>query len=177
MTRPPFFFLVVSALLLFPVLCHADLGDRRSADRGRSLFEMLFSGGGKRTVAPGGIEYDPRMIEAADIAMDRARSRSIRRCWRYVKRALLAAEVVDRYPGTVYAKSAGNELRSNFGFKRIPVDCPFEAPVGSVLVYGGRGAGHVEIRTREGFVSDFASAKPSPRPLIGVYVKPRADRS
>ena len=45
-------------------------------------------------------------------------------------------------------------------------------PVGSVLVYGGRGAGHVEIRTDDGFVSDFKSNKPSKRPLIGVYIKP-----
>jgi hypothetical protein len=31
----------------------------------------------------------------------------------------------------------------------------------------------VEFRTRLGFVSDFVSLKPSPRPLIGIYVKPR----
>ena len=31
-------------------------------------------------------------------------------------------------------------------------------PLGSVLVYGGKGAGHVELRTAKGFVSDFASA-------------------
>ena len=47
-------------------------------------------------------------------------------------------------------------------------------PVGSVLVYGGRGAGHVEIRTEGGFVSDFVSRTPSERPLVGVYVKPPA---
>jgi hypothetical protein len=46
------------------------------------------------------------------------------------------------------------------------------APVGSVLVYGGRGAGHVEFRTKQGFVSDFSTPNPSKRPLIGVYVKP-----
>jgi hypothetical protein len=52
------------------------------------------------------------------------------------------------------------------------VNDPHAAPVGAVLVYGGRGAGHVEIRTETGFVSDHASLKPSPRPLIGVFVKP-----
>ena len=32
-------------------------------------------------------------------------------------------------------------------------------------------AGHVEIRTKNGFVSDFRSKTPSKRPLIGVYAK------
>jgi hypothetical protein len=41
-----------------------------------------------------------------------------------------------------------------------------------VLVYGSRrAAGHVEIRTRTGFVSDFENKKPSKRPLIGVFAK------
>jgi len=39
-------------------------------------------------------------------------------------------------------------------------------------VYGARkAAGHVEIRTVDGFVSDFKSSVPSPRPLVGVYTK------
>ncbi len=109
------------------------------------------------------------MIRAAEIA--EGRSRSSRRCWRYLKKALLAAEAVDSYPGTVYAKNAGGELTSKYGFKPIKVKDPYDAPVGAVLVYGGRGAGHVEIRTDDGFVSDFKSEKPSKRPLIGVYVK------
>jgi hypothetical protein len=117
-------------------------------------------------------KYDERMIRAAEIAEKRARSHSTRRCWRYVKNALLAADAVDSYPGTAYAKQAGRELSSNYGFKPIKVADPYDAPVGSVLVYGGRGAGHVEIRTDKGFVSDFKSSKPSKRPLIGVYVKP-----
>lgn len=118
-----------------------------------------------------GSKIDPRLLQAMQIAISRARSRSINRCWRYVKTALLKAEVVDRYPGTRYAKEAGQELLQ-FGFKPIQVNDPFEAPVGSILVYGGRGPGHVEFRTECGFVSDFISPNPSPRPLIGVYVKP-----
>jgi hypothetical protein len=116
-------------------------------------------------------KYDSRMIRAAKIAEDRARSSSANHCWRYVKQALLQAHVVSSYPGTAYAKQAGPEL-VRYGFKKISVKNPFKAPVGAVLVYGGRGAGHVEIRTASGFVSDFESAKPSKRPLIGVYVKP-----
>lgn len=115
---------------------------------------------------------DPRMADAVKIAESNARSRSLRLCWRYVKRALLAADLVESYPGTTYAKSAGTELSENFGFKKLPVSDPFDAPVGSVLVYGGRGAGHVELRSDDGFVSDFVSVTPSPRPLIGVYFKP-----
>jgi len=40
------------------------------------------------------------------------------------------------------------------------------------LVYDAkREAGHVEIRTETGFVSDFRSKTPSHRPLIGVFAK------
>jgi hypothetical protein len=75
-------------------------------------------------------------------------------------------------PTTPLAKQAGNELVKNHGFKKLPVSDPYEAPVGAVLVYGAkRAAGHVEIRTQEGFVSDFRSKIPSRRPLIGVFAK------
>jgi hypothetical protein len=41
-----------------------------------------------------------------------------------------------------------------------------------VLVYDAkRAAGHVEIRTEDGFVSDFRSKIPSRRPLLGVFAK------
>ena len=59
----------------------------------------------------------------------------------------------------------------DFGFKKLAVQDPYAAPIGAVLVYGGRGAGHVEIRNKTGFVSDFRAAKPSKRQLIGVYAK------
>ncbi len=118
--------------------------------------------------------YDKRMLEAAQIAADRAGAHSRSSCWRYVKTALLEAHLIDSYPKTRYAKEAGSELQGSFGFKKLPVSDPYKAPPGSVLVYGGDGAGHVEFRSKEGFVSDFISPKPSPRPLIGVYVKPRS---
>ena len=63
---------------------------------------------------------------------------------------------------------AGEQLR----LKKLPVSNPYEAPVGSVLVYGAKSAaGHVEIRTEDGFVSDFRSKIPSRRPLLGVFAK------
>lgn len=115
--------------------------------------------------------YDSRMIRAAQIAQARAHAHSTRSCWRYVKTALVAAQVIDSYPKTAYAKQAGGDLEEQ-GLKKISVTDPYKAPVGAVLVYGGKGAGHVEIRTTTGFVSDFDSPKPSSRPLIGVYIKP-----
>lgn len=122
----------------------------------------------------GKFRYDSRMLHAAQIAAARAHKHSTSRCWHYVKDALMAANAVDTRPKTEYAKQAGSELQLSFGFTKLKVTDPYLAPLGSVLVYGGRGAGHVEIRTAAGFVSDFTSVKPSSRPLLGVYVKPRA---
>lgn len=118
--------------------------------------------------------YDSRMIRAAEIAASRAQRHSSRKCWRSVKDALVAARALPNRPDTVYAKQAASELSGEYGYKRLSVSDPYRAPIGSVLVYGGRGAGHVELRTRSGFVSDFYSAKPSSRPFIGAYVKPDA---
>lgn len=115
---------------------------------------------------------DPKLMRAATIAQERARAHSRSRCWQYVKEALLASGIISSYPKTVYAKEAGRELVNNYGFKKLSVRDPFKAPVGSVLVYGAsKAAGHVEIRTQDGFVSDFRSRIPSRRPLLGVYAK------
>ncbi len=115
---------------------------------------------------------DGKLMQAATIAQERAHAHSRSMCWHYVKEALLASGVIDSRPKSELAKDAAQDLVSNYGFKRLPVGDPFAAPVGSVLVYGAnRAAGHVEIRTREGFVSDFYSKTPSPRPLLGVYAK------
>ncbi len=117
-------------------------------------------------------KYDKRMIMAAQIAAERAHAHSTSRCWSYVKNALVSANLVSSRPTTEYAKEAGDELTRKYGFKRLAINDPFAAPLGSVLVYGGKGAGHVEFRTSKGFVSDFTTDRPSRRPLIGVYVKP-----
>ena len=116
--------------------------------------------------------YDSRMLRAAEIASSRAYAHSHGSCWRYVKNALVSAGVIDSRPKSAYAKDAGQELTIDYGFKKVSCNDPFAAPPGSVLVYGGRGAGHVEFRTASGFVSDFFTPRPSNRPLIGVYVKP-----
>jgi len=122
----------------------------------------------------GRFRYDQRMIHAAEIAAARAKKHSTSRCWHYVKDALVAAHIISTRPTTTYAKEAGGELTGSFGFQKLGETDPWKAPLGSVIVYGGNGAGHVELRTAQGFVSDFVSARPSPRPLIGIYIKPRA---
>jgi hypothetical protein len=115
---------------------------------------------------------NPKLMRAATIADERAHAHSNSRCWHYVKEALVASGVVEGRPKTALAKQAGDELVRDYGFKKLPIRDPFAAPLGSVLVYNARGAaGHVEIRTKNGFVSDFRSKTPSKRPLIGVYAK------
>jgi hypothetical protein len=115
---------------------------------------------------------DPKLTRAATIAQERAHAHSRSMCWHYVKEALLASGVIDTRPKSEYARDAAQDLVSNYGFKKLSVRDPFAAPIGSVLVYGtSRSVGHVEIRTKDGFVSDFRSPTPSHRPLIGVYAK------
>lgn len=115
---------------------------------------------------------DPSLARAATIAEERAHAHSRMRCWRYVKEALLASGAVDSYPKTELARQAGDELVQHYGFKRLALRDPYQAPIGAVLVYGsGRAAGHVEIRTAHGFASDFRTPTPSRRPLIGIYAK------
>src|SRR4029453_3303558 len=115
---------------------------------------------------------DPKLRRAATIAEERARAHSLKKCWSFVKEALVAAGVVKSRPETPLAKQAGQELVNNYGFKKLPVTDPYQAPIGSVLVYGAkRAAGHVEIRTEDGFVSDFRSKTPSRRPLLGIFAK------
>ena len=128
----------------------------------------------KKIVQPFGndAKIDPKLRRAATIAEERARAHSLSKCWRYVKEALVAAGVVKSRPQTTLAKQAGQELVNKYGFKKLPVSDPYRAPVGAVLVYDAkRAAGHVEIRTENGFVSDFRSKTPSRRPLLGVFTK------
>jgi hypothetical protein len=117
-------------------------------------------------------KVDPKLVRAATIAQERAHAHSRSRCWQYVKEALVASGAVSSYPGTAYAKEAGQELVNKYGFHKTSVRDPYKAPVGAVIVYNAsNAAGHVEIRTKEGFVSDFKSRIPSPRPLVGIYTK------
>lgn len=172
---------ILQLILLFCVLSLVGPGVVRASSYSYSYYGSLYDVQSAHTVGPelqrifgpksANIRYDSRMIHAAEIAAERAHRHSTERCWHSVKNALLDAQVVPTRPTSEYAKEAGDELQGKYGFTRIRVTSPFDAPVGAVLVYGGRGAGHVEIRTATGFVSDFISPTPSPRPLLGVYVK------
>lgn len=112
---------------------------------------------------------DPKLCRAATIAQERANAHSRAQCWHYVKQALIAAGVVNSYPTSAYAYQAGEELTRVYGFKKLPVRDPYAAPLGAVLVYGGRG--HVEIRTKDGFASDYYSKNRCFYPLLAVYGK------
>jgi len=114
---------------------------------------------------------DPRLRKAASIAQERANARSRSRCWQAVKSALLDAGVIDSYPKTNYATQAGQELEHNYGFKKLPIHDQFAAPIGSVLVFGHGTEGHVVIRTRNGFVSDYWTKNRCKYPLVAVYGK------
>jgi hypothetical protein len=166
---------LAAALLLAVALCASSLAAHAddSLYDSRTVFapdpSVLHFLGPKST----GIRYDARMIRAAQIAMRRAYPQPTWRCWHYVKDALVAAQVIDSRPTSPWAKEAGEELCARYGFVKLKkVRRPWQAPVGAVLVYGGPDAGHVEIRTATGYVSDFISSTPYPRPFIGAYVKP-----
>jgi hypothetical protein len=114
---------------------------------------------------------DPRLRRAATIAQERANARSKSRCWQYVKQALFDAGVINSYPKTNYATEAGDELVQNYGFKKLPIHDQYAAPVGAVLVFGHGAAGHVVIRTKTGFASDYWTSNRCKYPLVAVYGK------
>ncbi len=114
---------------------------------------------------------DPRLRKAATIAQERANARSRSRCWQYVKTALVESGIIDSYPKSNYATEAGDELVRNYGFKRLPIQDQFAAPVGAVLVFGHGTEGHVVIRTKTGFVSDYWTSNRCKYPLVAVYGK------
>ncbi|MGZ5552284.1 MAG: hypothetical protein ACXWHF_01455 [Chthoniobacterales bacterium] len=115
----------------------------------------------------------PLLRRAVSIAEERASAHTKGRCWQYVKEALVAAGAVPSYPKTTYACDAGEELVRDFGFKRLPIHDPYAAPLGAVLVYGrgSSGKGHVELRAKNGFVSDYRSKWKCYYPLLAVYGK------
>jgi hypothetical protein len=162
--------LLTAAALL--ILSHgAQAADESLLEKGKA---RALTAEEQRAFGPksAGRQYDPRMIRAAQIARERAKPKMTWYCWRYVKNALLASGLVSSRPTSAWAKQAGAELCARYGFVRLPISDPMKAPVGAVVVYGGPDAGHVELRTEKGFVSDFFSPTPYPRPLVGVYVKP-----
>ena len=146
----------------------------------------------------GALEPGAASVRGAAAAEARVANRhSSGSCYRFVKEALQSAGVVGDYMPGVAAKGAGPALEAR-GFTNIltpgsNIHSSYDAPVGAVLVYGAApGAtdknaryGHIEIRTANGFASDYFSPRARTgaaanglegrgRVLIGVYVKPDA---
>ncbi len=150
-------------------------------------------------VTGGALAPGAASLRAADIAERRASGhKSEGACYAWVKDALLAAGATKNRLSGVPAKGAGPQLVAN-GFVNVlsqpgnTIRSPYDAPPGAILVYGAApGAtdknvkwGHIEIRTRNGFASDYFSARARTGPatnglegrgrvLIGVYIKPDA---
>ena len=178
----PRFLAISASSLLFATAAHGQMVESakarfifKDADGKTDSAEIVTKYVPKKIVHPvakADSSISPKLMRAATIAQERAHAHSREQCWHYVKAALVASGAVSSYPKTVNAKDAAKELVSSYGFKKLSVRDPYKAPVGSVLVYNNKkGAGHVEIRTKSGFASDFRSKIPSPRPLIGVYTK------
>ena len=178
----PRFLLITGTILLAASLAHGQLVTStkqkfvfRDADGKTDSADIVSGYAPKKLLHPYAkmdSSVSSKLTKAATIADERAHAHSREQCWHYVKEALVASGAVTSYPKSVNAKDAGKELVNNYGFKKLAVRDPYKAPVGSVLVYNNnRGAGHVEIRTKTGFASDFRSKIPSPRPLIGVFTK------
>lgn len=143
-----------------------------------------------------GIKPDAASVRAAAYAESHVLSRSTGYCYRYVKQALQATGATNIYLPGVAAKGAGLALEQQ-GFVNVlgkpgaNIRSAYDAPAGAVLVYGPvAGAtdknakyGHIEIRTNNGFASDYFSTRARTGPeanglagqgrvLIGVYIKP-----
>lgn len=98
-------------------------------------------------------------------------SRSLKLCYRYVKRALMNSDVIDDYPPSGKAKLAVSDLKSQGMVNLLDnpkyaakIKTPADAPKGAVLVYStgeSKEAGHIEIKTGEGdkatYISDYES--------------------
>ena len=124
--------------------------------------------------APCDKRIDKRMVLAAFIARIKyPRAWTTRKCWHAVKSALVEAGAITSMPTSLYAREAGDELVGKYGFVRLHIQDPYLAPAGSVLVYGNKKLEecHVELRTTNGFASDYSSEWRCKYNLLGVYAK------
>src|SRR5256886_15504984 len=72
---------------------------------------------------------DSKLRRAASIAEERAHAHSREKFWHYLKQALLASGSVNSYSQTAYGKEAATELVSTYGFTKLRVGGPYQAPV------------------------------------------------
>ncbi len=141
----------------------------------------------KQTVK--GLGADKRIDYMINYAEKNKEPKSTGWCYRYVKKALQASGLASKYLEGASAKNAGGPLKAE-GFKNLmdvpkgvnKIKSPYNAPMGAILVYSGGEHGHIEIKTKNGFISDYESKMARTgssqsaisgrnRTLIGVYVK------
>lgn len=151
------------------------------------------------------INYSKRsdVLKMVSTAMATARGRgSSGQCLDYVLRALNSSGVAPRWWASgqasdynMYAKYSIPHLEERNFLNLLSAESTLsaeDAPVGSILVYSGRSptsncrdgssraspekdCGHIEIRTENGYVSDFYSTQPitaiGPYKLIGIMIQ------
>ncbi|MDG0817941.1 hypothetical protein [Bdellovibrio svalbardensis] len=124
-----------------------------------------------------------KKVEKAIRAAKKSASRSKRLCYRYVKNALLAGDLIDSYPPGGKAKQGVSDLKAQGMVNLLDnpkyasrIRTPADAPKGAVLVYStgeSKEAGHIEIKTGDGknatYVSDYQSAKNIQQTTKGIY--------
>ena len=106
-------------------------------------------------------------------------------CLQGVRMALQKTKGVSTAHGIgLNAKDAGPALRQ-FGYSKAPAGkyTPATAPLGAILIYNAPGqprkAGHIEIKGKNGYYSDYFNSRPisqlmpGRRVLIGIYVPPK----
>lgn len=125
--------------------------------------------------------------------------RSTGYCYRYVKRALMGGDLVDRYPPGGHARDAVRDLKAQGMINMLDnpkyrdmIKSPEDVPKGAVIVYhnSSRDSGDIQIKTDwgddGGYVSDFYSnnsylsspkarrraREGKPYRMIGVMIKP-----
>jgi len=117
-------------------------------------------------------------------ALKHKEAHSIHLCLKYVKRALFANRMIRSYPGIVAAKDFGPFLGKE-GFDNLLETRPgtnlSNAPIGAIIVYrpvemqeyrGKTIYGHIEIKTEEGYVSDYLNPLPTYRTNPVTMVSP-----
>jgi len=63
-------------------------------------------------------------------------------------------------PGNMSARDTDKPLRRNNGFTDAGTLDPCKAKIGAVIIYEGTGAGHAELKTPKGYLSDYLSLEP-----------------
>jgi hypothetical protein len=112
--------------------------------------------------------------DAGSIAIDRCPG-TTGMCLRAVRIAVQKAKGMPLKGDVLYAKDFGPVLVEKYKAKPLPIRDPKKAPIGAIIVYDSAAksknpAGHVEIKTKIGYVSDHISKQPYPGPVKGIYL-------